>query len=231
WKGAFYPGKLPPAKWLAFYSSVFNTVELNSPFYRIPKPADIKRQYDSTPEKFKFSVKMNRYITHTLKLKKSQSAILEFQDLFQASLKEKLHKFLFQMPPSFRYSEENLELICENIPRGKQNVIELRDSSWWNKDVEMAFKKMEYTFCNIDHPKLKTYFEKTSNDFYFRLHGSPELFKSSYSDNELEKFYNCFPIADSYTVYFNNTFYDAAYKNALFLKGKLKSTLEKLIPQ
>lgn len=231
WKGAFYPEKLPSSKWLEHYSSVFNTVELNSPFYKIPKFADIRRQYNSTPEKFKFSIKMNRNITHSLKLNGSKELILDFQQLFKECLDEKFHKFLFQMPPSFRYNQKNLELICENIPSGKQNVIELRDLSWWNKETEAAFKEKNYTFCNIDHPELKTYFENTSDDFYLRLHGSPELFKSSYSNDTLEKFYNCFPISNTYTIYFNNTFYDGAFRNALFLKGKLKSTLEKYIPQ
>lgn len=230
WKGTFYPQKLPPAKWLEHYSSVFNTVELNGTFYRVPKEADLKRQYNHTPDAFRFSVKMNRYITHTLKLKDSTAAIQEFQALIKTALKDKLHKFLFQLPPSFKFSEENLNLISENIPDDNQNVVELRHASWWNKEVESVFKKRNYVFCNVDYPGLHTYFMNTSEEFYLRLHGSPELFKSSYSDELLEKFYHNFPQAETYTVYFNNTYYDAAYKNALVLCSKFEPTLEKIIP-
>jgi uncharacterized protein YecE (DUF72 family) len=221
WKGTFYPQKLPAAKWLEYYTTIFNTVELNGTFYRIPKLADLQRQYNHTSDEFTFSVKMNKYITHTLKLKNSNEQINEFQSLIKEGLVDKLHKFLFQMPPSFHYSEENLELICTMIPKGNQNVIELRHASWWNPMVEAAFKKMDYTFCNIDYPGLKTYFIDSSKDFYLRLHGSPELFKSAYSETQLENYVEKFPKGDSITVYFNNTYYEAAYKNALFLKSKL----------
>jgi uncharacterized protein YecE (DUF72 family) len=220
WKGILYPQKLPPSKWLEHYSSVFNTVELNGTFYRTPKLTDLKRQYSHTPDEFKFSVKMNKYITHTLKLKNSTPQIFEFQSLVKEALMGKLHKFLFQMPPSFHYSEENLELVCSTIPNGNQNVIELRHASWWNATVESAFKKNDYTFCNVDYPGLKTYFMNSSRDFYLRLHGSPELFKSPYTEQELEGYFKEFPKANSITVYFNNTYYDAAYKNALYLKSK-----------
>jgi uncharacterized protein YecE (DUF72 family) len=220
WKGTFYPQKLPSSKWLEHYSSVFNTVELNGTFYRIPKMTDLQRQYSHTPDEFMFSVKMNKYITHTLKLKNSSVQIHEFQSLVKEALMNKLHKFLFQMPPSFHYSEENLELICSTIPEGNQNVIELRHASWWNVTVESAFMKKAYTFCNVDYPGLKTYFINSSIDFYLRLHGSPELFKSAYTAQQLEHYFEEFPAANSITVYFNNTYYDAAYKNALFLKSK-----------
>lgn len=221
WKGNFYPQGLPPAKWLAHYSAVFNTVELNGTFYRIPKLQDLKRQYSNTPEGFTFSVKMNRYITHTLKLSHASEQIGEFQSLVEEGFQEKLHKFLFQMPPSFQYSEKNLELICSAIPGNAQNVVELRHPSWWNDTAEYAFTKKGITFCNVDYPGLKTYFIHSSKDFYLRLHGSPDLFKSSYTDSQLDNYLNKFPNANSITVYFNNTFYDAAYKNALYLKNKI----------
>ncbi len=231
WKGTFYPQKLAPSKWLEHYSSIFNTVELNGTFYRIPKLTDLQRQYNNTPDDFTFSVKMNKSITHVLKLKNAGTQLEEFQSLMKEGLKDKLHKFLFQMPPSFHYNEANLELICSTIPHNSQNVIELRHASWWNATVEETFKEKKYTFCNVDYPGLKTYFINSSTDFYLRLHGSPELFKSSYPEQQLENYSNEFPEADSYTVYFNNTFYEAAFKNALFLKSKLNLLYEQSIPQ
>ncbi len=222
WKGTFYPEKLPPSKWLEHYSRVFNTVELNGTFYRTPKPADLERQFNNVPDEFKFSVKISRYITHVLKLKNTAGLIKEFKGLIEDGLSEKLHKFLFQMPPSFHYTDENLELILKNIPPGPQHVIELRHASWWDKKVEQNFKKNDYTFCNVSYPKLPSDFIKTSDDFYLRMHGVPELFKSTYKNEELKALQENLPVGKSYTIYFNNTYYDAGHKNALELLKMVK---------
>src|ERR1700745_3357981 len=80
WKGTFYPKELKPKDWLNHYSTVFNTVELNGTFYRTPKLADLKKYASVTPPDFTFSVKMNKYITHNLKLANSKQDISEFQD-------------------------------------------------------------------------------------------------------------------------------------------------------
>jgi uncharacterized protein YecE (DUF72 family) len=223
WKNGFYPKGVAQKNWLQYYSSVFDTVELNGTFYRQPKPADLKKYYAVTPKEFKFSVKMSRYITHVMRLKESGKTIKDFQDLILDGLQDKLEHFLFQMPPSFHNNEENLENILKNVPNDPHNVVELRHTSWWNKEVETEFKKANLTFCNVDFPGMKTYFIKTSPLFYLRLHGNPDLFKSSYSDEKLKIFYNDMPLrCKQYSVYFNNTYYDAGYKNALSFMEMIK---------
>ncbi|MBA2613927.1 MAG: DUF72 domain-containing protein [Bacteroidetes bacterium] len=218
WKNKFYPAGTAPKNWLEYYSTVFNTVELNGTFYRTPKLSDLKKYAAVTPKDFTFSVKMNKYITHTIKMKDSGEDILKLQGLIMEGLQNKLSCFLFQLPPSFHYSDENLERIINNIPPHAQNVIEFRHISWWNDDVVKAFKKAKLTFCNIDHPAIKSFFIRTTPYFYLRLHGNPELFKSSYAKSELENFSDKFPAtAKFYSVYFNNTYYEAGYTNALQL--------------
>lgn len=223
WKNRFYPAGMQPKNWLEFYSTVFNTVELNGTFYRTPKLSDLKKYATVTHDDFKFSVKMSKYISHIVKLKESSTQITEFQNLIREGLGNKLNYFLFQLPPSFHYNEENLERILSQIPHKSENVIELRHISWWNSEVEKEFKKAKLTFCNVDYPKLDSYFIYTSDVFYLRLHGNPELFKSSYETKELKKFVKQFPANCShYNVYFNNTYYEAGYKNALEIKEFLK---------
>ena len=129
WKNKFYPEGLQPKNWLEYYSSVFNTVELNGTFYRMPKLSDLKKYARVTPGNFKFSVKMSRYITHIIKLKESKQPIADFQKLVVEGLENKLNCFLFQLPPSFHYNEENLERIITNIPHKPENVVELRHIS------------------------------------------------------------------------------------------------------
>lgn len=218
WKNKFYPKGLQPKGWLQYYSSVFNTVELNGTFYRTPKLSDLQKYAGVTPADFRFSVKMSRFISHLSKLKDCRENIKEFQDLILQGLGDKLMYFLFQMPPSFQYMEENLNRILENIPHEGRQVVELRHISWWNEEVKAAFQKAGITFCNVDFPGLDTYFIHTSPHFYLRLHGSPELFKSSYDHRALNHFYKQFPEdCKNYSVYFNNTYYEAGYTNALEL--------------
>lgn len=166
---------------------------------------------------------MSKYITHNLKLKDSKKTIDDFQDLIYDGLGSKLNYYLFQLPPSYSFSEENLGKIIDNIPHKPENVVELRHISWWNKETEKAFKKAKLTFCNVDFPGLKTYFIHTTDHFYLRLHGNPELFKSPYSDKELKAFKKEFPEKSKCkSVYFNNTYYEAAYENAQTLIKLMK---------
>lgn len=222
WKNHFYPKGLQPRDWLHYYSSVFNTVELNGTFYRVPKLSDLQKFKSKTPDDFKFSVKMNRTITHLKKLKDAKQLIGEFQNLLYEGLGNKLAYFLFQMPPSFHCNEENISRLTEQVPKHHHNVIELRHESWWNKDTEKLFRENNFSFCNVDFPGLKSNIISPSPVFYFRFHGNPELFKSSYSNDELKKFASQFPKdCEEYTVCFNNTYYNAAYKNALELRSIL----------
>lgn len=219
WKNKFYPAGLQPKGWLEYYSTVFNTVELNGTFYRVPRLSSLQKYNDATPSDFRFSVKMNKQITHILKLKESASLIEEFQSLIREGLGEKCIHFLFQLPPSFQYSEENLALVLNNIPHHPENVIEFRHASWWNEDVRQKLAAADLTFCNVDFPGLETFFMQTTNKFYLRLHGNPVLFKSSYETADLHKFYEGIPEGTvGNCIYFNNTYYEAGYENAMMLQ-------------
>jgi uncharacterized protein YecE (DUF72 family) len=219
WKKKFYPEGIQPKEWLRYYSSVFNTVELNGTFYKTPTRASLCKYYESTPPEFRFAVKMSKQITHILRLKEAKSLIEEFQLLIRSELKEKLLHFLFQLPPSFHYSDENLALVLENIPHSPENVVEFRHISWWNGSVQQKLAAAGITFCNVDFPGMETFFIHTTPYFYLRLHGNPVLFKSSYETSDLERFRQAIPENSvRSSVYFNNTYYEAGYTNALQLK-------------
>ncbi len=215
WKERFYPKGLQPKAWLSYYGSVFNTVELNGTFYRIPKATDLQRYAAATEPTFRFAVKMHRSVTHLRKLADCQEIIRDFNDLIHSTIGEKLSHILFQLPPSFAYSEENLERVLKAVPHHPENVVEFRHPSWWNSQTETALREAQITFCNVDFPGLQTYFIHTTPFFYFRLHGNPELFKSSYSEETLRAFVSQFPPdAQTHSIYFNNTYYEAGYTNA-----------------
>ena len=214
WKNTFYPPGMPSKNWLNYYSSIFNTVELNSSFYHIPQLKSLQKQFENTPEHFKFSVKVYKSITHYQKLKDCKQQIKDFKGLVQKGLTHKLGCLLFQFPPSFIFTKEHLNLILTGIPDGEDNVTEFRHSSWWCEEVRNALKEKPLTICNVDYPKLPTEIRNDSNLFYLRLHGTPELFKSSYEDERLRFYSQHIPSNNPAYVYFNNTFYDAGWQNA-----------------
>src|ERR1051325_4173812 len=187
WKGKFYPRGTPPARWLEHYSRVFNAVELNGTFYRTPTLESLKKYFNATPGDFRFSVKINKYITHILRMRDTKSMIADLIKLMEDGLEHKLSSILFQLPPSFACNDENLGLLLENIPAGARQVVELRHLSWRTGGVDSSFKKKNITFCNSDYPGIKNEFIATSSEFYMRCHGVPDLFKSSYSEDDLER--------------------------------------------
>ncbi len=214
WKNTFYPPEVLQKNWLAYYSSIFNAVELNSSFYHIPRLQSLQKQFESTPEGFMFSVKVHKSITHFQKLRDCKQQINEFIDLIKKGLNHKLGCLLFQFPPSFVFSKEHLQLILTQIPDGEENVIEFRHSSWWSDEVRKALKEKPLTFCNVDYPKLPIEIRNESKLFYLRLHGTPDLFKTSYEEDRLKYYSKHIPSKGPVYVFLNNTFYDAGWQNA-----------------
>lgn len=181
--------------------------------------AALQKYAAATNDDFKFSVKMSRYVTHIKRLKDCMQEIRDFHNLIEEGLEKKLSCILYQMPPSFTYNEENLERVLTAIPSSASNVIEFRNAGWWNDDVYSALKSHKITMCNVDFPGLEVPLISTSGNFYLRMHGNPVLFKSAYEEEELKLLYAQFPEGcGTYHIYFNNTYFDAGYTNALQLK-------------
>jgi uncharacterized protein YecE (DUF72 family) len=215
WKNRFYPQGLSPKNWLAYYSTVFNTVELNGTFYRLPKLTDLKRQADATPDDFVFSVKANKLITHNKRLNGVKQEVIDFQDLIISGLGSKLACILYQLPPTFQFSDENLERVLTTVPNDARNVVEFRHQSWWNEQARIALANSGITQCNVDFPGLCTPVICTLPLLYMRFHGNPELFKSTYEMSRLAEFHRSIPDGlQSCFVYFNNTYYEAGFTNA-----------------
>lgn len=216
WKDKFYPQKLPKSKWFEYYAQQFNTLELNNTFYRFPELKSLKSWYDRSPSDFTFSVKAPRSITHYNKFSDSQELLSKFYDVIKEGLQEKLGCVLFQLPPNFHFDDEKLDLITSSLNPEFKNVIEFRHPGWWNNEVYKKLSKHGITFCGIEHPTLPNDVIKNTSVLYYRFHGSPQLYKSEYSEAALKEFadqiLNSEQIKQVY-VYFNNTMNLAAVKN------------------
>ena len=225
WKGILYPEDTPAKDYLKAYSQKFNTVEINSTFYRRPMAKTLDNWYNLSAGDFKFFIKIPKSITHIKKLENTKEEVQIFCDHISGGIKEKLSGFLFQMPPSFHYSVAHLEQLCESVDSRYHNVVEFRHNSWWREEVFKILHDNNIVFSGVSIPKdiPEEVINNNDSTLYYRLHGKPVMFKSAYSEEFLmqlaEDIKKC-----NITAYilFNNTWGDAAIKNALFLKSLLK---------
>ncbi|MFW9877099.1 MAG: DUF72 domain-containing protein, partial [Candidatus Thorarchaeota archaeon] len=149
WKGPFYPHKFPNNKMLKHYVNYFETVEVNSTFYRLPSVNTVQTWMDETPEYFIFAIKANQFITHRKYLKDGQETTKKFFEVIEL-LKDKLGPILFQLPPNWQLNLERLEEFVEILPKQYLFAFEMRNPSWYVKDVIDLFKKYNIALCIHD---------------------------------------------------------------------------------
>ncbi len=219
WNDTFYKG-IPQRKWFEYYCENFNTVELNVTFYRVPNLSVFQGWYARSPADFRFTVKAPRLITHYRKFKNAKNDIHNFYNIISTGLQEKLGSVLFQLHPGIQYSEENLEFIVNGVDNSYTNVIEFRHSSWWRDEVYKVLKGHKITFCGISYPGLPADVHKTASSIYYRFHGVPKLYLSSYNEetlNQINKTIKAYRGIKNVYAYFNNDIEVAAIQNAKYL--------------
>lgn len=226
WKGIFYPQKLEEREWFKFYASHFDTVEVNSSFYRLPFPNLVRGWAKKAPPGFKFTLKGWRRITHLKRLKEIEEDLFTFLSRLEP-LKGKMGAILFQLPPSFRKDLPRLENFLKTLPSGEDWVIEFRHSSWFTREVFNLLKRYRVGYCVVSMPRMPEIIKITSPVGYVRFHGKEILYGSPYSDEELlewrEKIREMEKEgAERIYLYFNNDYNAYAVFNAL----KLKEILE-----
>ena len=222
WKGMFYPEKLASRKWFEYYCEKFNTVELNTTFYRFPQVTHLKGWYDRSPRDFRFAVKAPRIITHYKRFNNAADEMQRFYDTVYEGLSDKLGSILFQLHPRMPYSEESLERILGTLHPDFTNVLEFRHTSWWRSDVLKALKQQGVVFCNISYPGLPEDIYRTARTVYYRFHGLPRLYYSDYDQDtltEVHKAIHAFRQVKEAYVYFNNTALGHAVNDALYFKS------------
>ena len=212
--GEFYPPSLPAGRFFEYYASFFNSLELNSTFYRFPKKSTVKSwKYKLKKfQNFKLSIKANRHITHIRKLQ-PESRLFEFLSVVK-ELENNLGAVLFQLPPSLKYNEKILKIFCAALDKELNYAIEFRNESWHRKEVYELLKKENIAFVSHDYNQ-NFHFIKTADFEYIRLHGFKERYKTSYPESFLK---NLAAKIQNGFVYFNNTADNSAFKDALRLK-------------
>ena len=169
WKGRFYPANVPARAWLAHYAGHFDTVEINSSFYRLPDAAVFARWGASVPRGFIFAVKFSRYGTHMKRLLTPRATIERFLDRARR-LHGHLGPVLVQLPPKWAPDLPRLERFLAAAPRDVRWVVEVRDARWLGEPLYDLLRRHDTALCLHDllpeHPRVIT------TDFtYVRFHG------------------------------------------------------------
>jgi len=216
WKDIFYPKGLPAKEWFRFYCQHFNTLEINSTFYRTPAKKSFQNWFELSPDDFLFSVKAPKFITHLKRFNIEPGELNQFYNLVSEGLQHKTGCFLFQMPPSFSYTQERLEQILKHLDPALKNVVEFRHISWWQQEVFDILRKHRITFCGQSYPgNIPDDPVVNNNTVYYRFHGKPVLYKSLYDKSTLvDVFKQMGKDNDETFIYFNNTWGESALINA-----------------
>jgi len=205
---------------LARYASVFNGVEVNSTFYRRRKTSTFERWAGTTPEGFRFAVKIPREITHQHAMKSIRRPFEVFlRDI--SALGEKRGPLLCQLPPSLRFDLESFEAAFDTMRTLDQGpiVIEVRHKSWASEHAIALLQRYSIDRVLADPALVWPASDFRERPRYIRLHGKPKVYYSSYSDAEISAFSKLLG-PDSWCV-FDNTASGAAIENALTMRKSL----------
>jgi uncharacterized protein YecE (DUF72 family) len=172
WIGPLYN---PDKSMLQQYSSIFDTVEIDSSFYKFPERGTILGMTRYTPRGFVFSAKMNKKFTHQMLLKldeKAQAELDSFCELFDPLLsQDKLACMLVQLPPSLKRDNGLLEEFLALLPHRYKYVVEFRHPSWLESNTWRTLTKYNVAYCAVDEPLLPPEVHITSDLGYIRWHG------------------------------------------------------------
>jgi uncharacterized protein YecE (DUF72 family) len=227
WRGRVYPPGVPKRRWLEVYAEHFDTVEVNTTFYRLPKRAAVAAWAEQTPDGFEFTVKASRYLTHIKRLTDVGEGVRRFYERIEPLGEAgKLGPVLWQLPANFHRDDARLEGWLAARPPGR-HTIELRHPSWFVPEVMDALRAAGIALAIGDHPERAFQSREATADFRFvRFHYGSRGRGGNYSVSELATWAR--RIAqwrrhqDVY-AYFNNDWNGYAPANAAALIKRLTS--------
>jgi len=168
WIGVLYPRALPQPEWLPWYARFFDTVELDTTFYRLPGADAAARWRAIAPPGFAFAAKGSRYLTHMKRLLDEGTGIERFFEPL-SRLGRKLGPVLWQLPPRFAPDPGRLDRFLARLPRGR-HAVEFRDERWYTREVCDVLDRHGAAFC--EHDKIARPPPRLTGGWrYVRFHG------------------------------------------------------------
>ena len=224
-----FPEEFRTGSRLHYYASLFNSLEVNSTFYKLPSPRTFEKWAADVPDDFTFTLKLWQDITHVKKLEYNPS---DLESFFQAAdhVGSKKGCLLIQFPPgvTFQYVPKVEDLLQRlhalNNPEVWKLCIEFRHSSWYeNESAHTILARYNTSMVLHDMPASKTpWIEKSLDVVYLRFHGPKGDYRGSYAPEVLQAHAQNIQAwlrqgKDVY-AYFNNTIGDA-FDNARLLQA------------
>lgn len=226
WEGVLYPPATKPYNRLAYYVQRFQTVELNSSFYRWPTPAAFKSWQRRLPPGFLLSVKAPRYLTHTKRLYAPEGWLEKLKSCWH-ELGDKRAVLLVQLSPNFSLDCERLRYFLTQVPVWMRVAVEFRHASWHAEAVFRLLEEYGAAYCVMSGAGLPCLLQATAPFVYLRLHGpdTQHLYGGSYADDDLRwwagRIREWEGQGKEVFIYFNNDGYGHAVRNAAALKNFL----------
>ncbi len=229
WRNLIYPEQTPQKRWLDFIAQNFDTVEVNTSFYRIPKQETVAAWQAATEDHFLFALKLWRGITHYRKLKNSETFTANFLKVAEALRPDRRAPLLIQLPPNQGKDLEKLigyirEL--RGLSDGRWRVaVEFRNDGWLSDDTYKALDEENVALCIHDMIGKGNTDRPNDADFvYIRRHGTNEgRYAGSYSPEQIRadgnRIHSWIREGRAVFVYFNNDIGGHAFWNARDLRA------------
>jgi len=228
WRGRLYPEGLGKPRWLSRYAEAFDTVEVNSTFYRLASRNAVARWVEQTPPGFLFAAKASRYLTHIRRLRELEQGIERYYERIEPLVESgKLGPIVWQLPANFRRDDEVLAGALSALPPGR-HCFEFRHESWFKPQVYELLRDHGVALVIADSPKWPFQARKVTCDWTLvRLHHGRRGRRGNYSERELDEWAR--RIAQwrrraEVLVYFNNDWEGFAVANARSLKRRLRQS-------
>ena len=229
---SLYPPEFRDKSRLAYYASLYNSLEVNSSFYKMPMASTVNKWAAEVPEDFRFTFKLSKTITHAKGFKYNVDEVDQFMQTI-ALAGNKKGCLLIQFPPSLHSKkmvqvEELIKYINQEDAKHLWKIaVEFRNNSWYNQETYDLLKKHNISLVIHDLPASATPLDVPASDImYLRFHGTGQLYRGSYTDDFLQRYaeYISAAIKEGKTIYFyfNNTMGEAS-KNLSTLNRMLKS--------
>jgi len=226
WRELIYPKGLPARRWLEHYATLFDTVEVNSTFYRLPRRQAVANWVAESPPGFLFAIKASRYLTHVKRLRETAEGVAILYERIEPLLSsEKMGPILWQLPGTFRRDDERLAEALRALPPAQRHCFEFRHESWFAEEVYALLREHEVALVIGDHPQRPFQAHEQTADWTFvRFHYGSRGRDGNYSETELREWsqrVSEFRRRGDVYCYFNNDWKGYAVRNGVRLRELL----------
>lgn len=188
WQGALYPETLDPDQWFEHYAGLFDTVALDTTFYRTPSPAMVEKWREESPPDFRFLARGAKVITHTYRLRGCGAELGRFRTAM-SRLGRKLAAVIWQMPSGFRMDLRRLGAFLNVVTRTwrTRHVVEFRHPSWLVEPTYELLRRHKVCLAHGDKPRSRVVDIVTAGSVVLLRHGPRGSPQKAYADRALRQ--------------------------------------------